>query len=111
VQSAAIVLNGNDNRVYLGSGSVLSGKDGVVIQSAGTGNTLTLIETGSEAGTIAAAPGNELAGLISNAGSTWILGSNIALAGTTAATVAVNGDLTLTGTVSQYAGGGTTIGS
>lgn len=108
-ENAAIVLNGNDNRVYLGSGSVLSGKDGVVLRSAGTGNTLTLLETNSEAGSITADQGKELAGLIADTGSNWVLGSNVALAGATAATLAVNGNLTLTGMVSQYAGGGTTI--
>ena len=111
---AAIVLKSNDH-VILGTGSVLKGSNNYAIYTFGTGNTVTLtsdnasttIENGDFLGD---SDDQGLKQLTSAAGSHWQLGGNIGLAGKTADTLSVAGDLTLTGHVSQYsANGGTTI--
>ncbi len=107
---AAIQLDGNNNDVVLGAGSVLNDNGTAAIVSHGVGNTLRLIESGSEDGNITASAGHGLAELTADAGSDWTLGGNITLGGDSGATLGVNGRLTLGGTVSQDGGGGTTIG-
>lgn len=112
----AIKVNGDDH-IILGTGSVLSGIMNTAIDCVGTGNTLTLTSddtsTTIENGNVIAPGvvwGSGLQQLNSTANSHWQLGGDIALGGTTADTLNVAGDLTITGYIHQnVAGGGTTI--
>lgn len=108
--AAAVRIDGANTSVTLGQGSVLNNSGATAILSNSKGNTLTLVETGSEDGDIAAsATGNGLAALNVDAGADWTWLGDIALAGASADTLTINGDLTLAGTVSQNGGGGTAI--
>jgi outer membrane autotransporter protein len=96
----AINITGNANALVLTTGSVLNG-DAV---STGTGNTLTLQGVGSEA--------NNLAGFstLTMGGSNWQLSGNVSTnSGIAAATEIRSGQLTLSGTLTNSNGGGTTI--
>ena len=105
----AILLNGANNTVALGAGSVLSGSGNAAIVSQGTGNTIVLDESGSEGGDFNATTGNGFAGLMSAVGSNWTLTGNASMGGSNADVVRVAGNLTFGGTVTIDGGGGSTI--
>ncbi|AZG15913.1 autotransporter outer membrane beta-barrel domain-containing protein [Cupriavidus pauculus] len=107
----AILLTGANNRVELGTGSVLQGTGNVVVASQGTGNAIALSGTGTEAGDFTATEGNGFASLAAGAGADWTLTGNVSMQGSGAATVSVDGNLALGGTVAIAGTGGTTIGS
>lgn len=107
----AIVLAGANNRVELGTGSMLDGVDNVVVASQGTGNVIALTGTGVEEGDFTATEGNGFASLAVGPGADWTLAGNVSMQGSGAATVSVDGNLTLGGTVAIGGTGGTTVGS
>ncbi|WP_053939050.1 beta strand repeat-containing protein, partial [Amantichitinum ursilacus] len=108
--SAVILLRGSNNSVTLGSGSMLVSTSGINILSQGTGNTLMLTGTNTQAGNFTSdTAANGLTSLISTAGSNWTLTGDITLAGTAVDSLDVQGNLTLGGAVTQTNGGGVTI--
>ncbi|WP_438395833.1 autotransporter-associated beta strand repeat-containing protein [Caballeronia sp. DA-9] len=123
--SSAIYFSTSGNSLTLGAGSNLHGGTGTTSSlaagvssnaaaiSAGTGNSITLIETGSENGDFLGksnAVTQGFSGLTAATGSIWSLGGRINLIGTAANTLSVNGALTVTGEISNSGtGGGTTI--
>ncbi|WP_198555840.1 autotransporter-associated beta strand repeat-containing protein [Rahnella sp. AA] len=114
-QAEAILLDGKNNHITLGTGSTLSGANNNVILSKSTGNTLTLTSDDANAsvenGNITSDTAEHgLSQLTSATNSHWVLGGDVRLAGTTTDTLNVQGDLTLTGSLTQNGiGGGTTI--
>lgn len=99
----AILVTNNDH-IILGTGSVLESDVGVyAIASLGTGNTLTLtsddaettVQNGDIVGMLGAYTGFKQ--LTSATNSHWQLGGNVELGGTTADTLKVAGELTVTG--------------
>ncbi|WP_249359663.1 autotransporter outer membrane beta-barrel domain-containing protein [Cupriavidus sp. 2SB] len=105
----AILLLGGNNSVVLDGASRLDGAGNVAIQSQGSGNTIGLTGTGAEDSDFNATEGNGFASLTAQAGSNWTLSGNAVLGGAGADALHVMGNLTLTGTVTQQGGGGTTI--
>ncbi len=106
-----ILLSGNNNRVNLGTGSSLTGGNGVAINSTGTGNTVSLSGSGSLAGSLKGATTAGLQSLTAAAGSNWTLNGDIDLSGTAANTIDVQGNLTLGGAAINAASGSITIAS
>lgn len=117
---AAIYLQGSGNQVILGTGSVIqnSAANTAAIVSQSSGNTIALTSddnaTTIENGDMLSHGDSSTAfkQLTSTANSHWQLGGDIDLGGTTADTLNVAGDLTITGHVKQLGtNGGTTITS
>lgn len=108
-EAPAIILNGANNSVTLGTGSNLAGANGIALFSQGTGNTATLTGTGSEGGNFVAISGDGLAKLSVASGSVWTLTGAVTMGGASAAALDVGGNLTLGGTLSQLGGGGSTV--
>lgn len=108
---ATILMQGTDSEIILGTGSVLhnesTGNLSILSQNTGTKLTLTSDDTAT---TVENGNMYGLASVSSTANSHWQLGGKIGLNGTTADTLNVAGDLTLTGHIVQLgANGGTTI--
>ncbi|WP_159834166.1 autotransporter outer membrane beta-barrel domain-containing protein [Burkholderia sp. 8Y] len=105
VTQPAVLMAGGNDTVTLGTGSRLSGGNGIDILSTAPRNVITLSGTGTETGSFDAdSPSNGFVAFNASAGSNWTLNGPVTMSNQSSAAVRVDGALTLANTVSNDAG-------